>query len=202
MLYDCPLRTDSVLLTKVIACATLGEFGPNKDSWLRSISSTAHDVPSVELQLGLDEDDERLWDLMDTATCETIEHLAGDPPSVQYWHEASSTWQHVRPLKAEIRSPVLVHEASCTPVGEVLDEDYKVIGCQNVVSLAHFFHIDRLMLLLQKKLTHGQFVTGSGIFPTAGSWNPTLTIVAFAQELARLLAGSSAKPGSRCGTSS
>jgi choline dehydrogenase-like flavoprotein len=32
-----------------------------------------------------------------------------------------------------------------------------------------------------------QFVTGAGILPTAGSWNPTMTICGFAQDLARRL---------------
>jgi choline dehydrogenase-like flavoprotein len=30
-------------------------------------------------------------------------------------------------------------------------------------------------------------VTGAALFPTAGSWNPTLTICGFAQDLARRL---------------
>ncbi|KAK4552909.1 hypothetical protein LTR86_010041 [Recurvomyces mirabilis] len=148
----------------LISCATLGEFGPNKASWLRSVPDAAYDEPSVELQLSLDETDKKLWDLMDTATCDAIENIARVPSNVEYWHEAAASWTSARPIETDVRSPVLVHEASCTPVGEVLDEQFRVIGCENV------------------------FVTGSGILPTAGSWNPTLTIVAFAQELARISA--------------
>ena len=32
-----------------------------------------------------------------------------------------------------------------------------------------------------------QFVTGAALFPTAGSWNPTLTMCGYAQDLARKL---------------
>lgn len=73
---------------------------------------------------------------------------------------------------------VLVHEASLTSIGESESEcpveaDFRVRGTENVVSQ------------LSSSVAHStdttqQYVTGSGILLAAGSWNPTLTICAFA----------------------
>ena len=93
---------------------------------------------------------------------------------IEYWfddlekRDGSGTWKKdpSQPGKALRRIPGVVHEAcSCwmedgetaaSPVGP----DYRPRGVDNV------------------------YVTGSAIFPSAGSWNPTLTMVGFAQDLA------------------
>ncbi|KAF8874311.1 hypothetical protein CPB84DRAFT_1853642 [Gymnopilus junonius] len=60
--------------------------------------------------------------------------------------------------------PGIVHEASLIPLGKgnkcPVDENYKVKGVSNV------------------------YVTGAALFPTSGSWNPTMTMCGFAQDLA------------------
>ena len=91
---------------------------------------------------------------------------------LEYWHDdgtgsGNGTWNKQLPAKTEIRIPGVVHEASTLYVGHesdpgaCLDESYRPFGCKNV------------------------YVTGGAILPTAGSWNPTLTLCGYAQDLAK-----------------
>ncbi|MFL6631034.1 MAG: GMC oxidoreductase [Massilia sp.] len=64
--------------------------------------------------------------------------------------------------------PIIVHEASWLWIGEdpatsVVGLDYRPHGVRNV------------------------YVTGGGLSPTSGSWNPTLTMCGLAQDLAEKL---------------
>ena len=67
----------------------------------------------------------------------------------------------------ERRIPGLVHEAGPVWMGEqgksVVGPDFRPWGVNNV------------------------YVTGGGLFPTSGSWNPTLTMCGLAQHLADTL---------------
>ena len=78
------------------------------------------------------------------------------------------TWSSERPGIPERRVPGLVHEGSALAIGET-DEfavglDYRLRGTENV------------------------YVTGGCLWPTGGSWNPTMTMAALAQDLADRLA--------------
>jgi hypothetical protein len=169
-----------------VACATLGELGEdNHDSWL-CLKASSDATSNVDFQFLLNRNDKRLWDLMDLATFQTIEALALDSQNIEYWSEHGQGWIKRRPSKTERRSPMLVHEAGLTSVGDAqhprtLDEHFKVRGCDNVVSPVLSYTQKHAEFL-------PQFVTGGGILPTAGSWNPTLAICGFAQEVARDLA--------------
>jgi len=70
----------------------------------------------------------------------------------------------VQPSKEKRRVPALVHEGSVLYIGEEQDApvalDYKLRGSNNV------------------------YVTGGGLWPQGGFWNPTMTMVALAQDLA------------------
>ena len=92
--------------------------------------------------------------------------------NLEYWHDdgtgsGDGIWKKERPAQKEIRIPGVVHEASTLYVGKesepgaCLDESYRPFGCKNV------------------------YVTGGAILPTAGSWNPTLTLCGYAQDLAK-----------------
>ena len=117
-----------------------------------------------------------LWDLMDEATLQTIATMAGSGQagSVEFWHDdpqgppGSGTWSAQPPTEAERRIPGLVHEAGPVWMGEpgesVVGADFRPHGIENV------------------------YVTGAGLFPTSGSWNPTLTMCGLAQHLADTLA--------------
>jgi choline dehydrogenase-like flavoprotein len=106
---------------------------------------------------------------MDQATYETIETMSsGKVSNIEYWDTTSQGWIKKRPAVDTIRIPGIVHEASTAYVGPEneggsLDDFYRPHGIKNV------------------------YVTGGAIYPTAGSWNPTLTMCGFAQDLARKL---------------
>jgi choline dehydrogenase-like flavoprotein len=92
----------------------------------------------------------------------------------EYWTDADADagsggcWGPAPPPRAQIRLPIIVHEASplwigADPASSVVGLDYRPHGVNNV------------------------FVTGGGLFPTSGSWNPTLTMCGLAQDLAARL---------------
>ncbi|RYZ14937.1 MAG: GMC family oxidoreductase, partial [Myxococcaceae bacterium] len=74
------------------------------------------------------------------------------------------------PSQKHIRLNIIVHEASplwmgADPATSVVGLDYRPHGVRNV------------------------YVTGGALFPTSGSWNPTLTMCGLAQDLADRLRG-------------
>jgi hypothetical protein len=155
----------------VFVCATLGEIGEgNPENWVRPNAGT-DPTTNVTLQVVPDADDMKLWDVMDQATLETIDAMAGSG-AVEYWNESPSSpgggsWSTRPPDEQERRIPGLVHEAGPVWMGEegssVVGPDFRPWGVANV------------------------YVTGAGLFPTSGSWNPTLTMCGLAQHLADTL---------------
>ena len=159
-------------MTSVFAvCATLGEFDEhNRDSFVRRNPQDDDPTTNVKVQLTLSEKDKHLWDVMDKATYDAITVMAGPAASnLQYWHN-NGGWKSTKPPTLDIRVPGAVHEASTLYMGELsdpmasVDKEYRPFGSKNV------------------------YVTGAAIFPSAGSWNPTLTMCGYAQDLARKLA--------------
>ena len=124
----------------------------------------------MKLQYALAEQDRELWNLMDTATYETIEVMSTPPTSqpseeLEYWHSnktgQAGFWAKERPEVSDIRVPGILHEASTAYAGAEaeggsVDELGRPHGISNVC------------------------VIGGALFPTAGSWNPTLTMCGFA----------------------
>jgi len=169
------LRTSSDYL--VFVCAVLGELdAANPDSWMRP-NEQADPTTNVTLQVLANAVDATTWDGMDAATFDMLEQALSPrgAASVEYWHgdpgTETGTWTTTRPAETERRVPALVHEGSplwidANPSEGVVAEDYRPHGVDNV------------------------YVTGAGLWPTSGSWNPTLTMVALAQDLADRLAGS------------
>jgi len=108
---------------------------------------------------------------MDTATYDTIKEMAGGDEhesSIDWWDETSHGWIKTKPAVDTIRIPGIVHESSTCfmgpkEIGGSLDELYRPHGIENV------------------------HVTGAALFPTAGSWNPTMTMCGYAQDLAHKL---------------
>jgi len=158
----------------VFVCAVLGELDErNKNNWLKG-NGLADPTTNVTLQVLANETDADTWDVMDDGTFALIEQVLSPKgrDAVEYWHGApdQGSWTKARPTIEERRVPGLVHEGSTLwidkepgkgPVGT----DYRPLGITNV------------------------YVTGGGLWPTSGSWNPTLTMVALAQDLADQLAG-------------
>ncbi|KZV86632.1 FAD/NAD(P)-binding domain-containing protein [Exidia glandulosa HHB12029] len=157
----------------VLICATLGELDENnKDSWVKPNRQDLDVTTNIKLQVTLDETATALWRVMDQATYDTIAVAAGDMENkIEYWHDDKSNpgWHSEKPSRTESHVPGVVHECSTLYMGPESDpqaavgDDYALHGCKNV------------------------YVTGGAIFPSAGSWNPTLTMSCYAQDLARKL---------------
>ena len=161
----------------VFVCATLGEFTEdNPDNWFKPDPNDSDVSTNMKLQYTLAEQDRKFWNFMDKATYDTIDVMStastSSQPKPEYWHSnktgQAGFWAKDRPEVSDIRVPGIVHEASTAYVGDEaeggsVDELGRPHGIGNVC------------------------VTGGALFPTAGSWNPTLTMCGFAQHLARKL---------------
>ncbi len=158
----------------VFVCATLGEVSEkNPNNWIRR-NSEQNPTTNISLQLIPGEEDMRLWKVLDEATDQTIKAMttSGGTPEIEYWidsPEGGGSWSTSHPGKHQMRLNIVVHEASPLWMGtdsqtSVVDTDYRPHGVKNV------------------------YVTGAALFPTSGSWNPTLTMCGLAQDLADRIA--------------
>jgi choline dehydrogenase-like flavoprotein len=157
----------------VIVCATLGEVNEkNPRNWIRR-NGGGDPTTDISVQLQTGPEELALWDVLDEATYQTIAAMVsrgGASPAIEYWTDADGggeggAWGPARPPRDKIRLNVIVHEASPLWMGEdpatsVVGLDYRPLGVHNV------------------------YVTGGALFPTSGSWNPTLTMCGLAQDLA------------------
>lgn len=112
----------------------------------------------------LDEADHEAWDALDACAEHILEAVAGGA-AVEYWSAASRSW---RPHLEVRRMPFAFHETGTLWMGDeasgaVTDEDGRLRGSSNV------------------------YVLGGATFPTRGSWNPFLTMVALSRRLADTL---------------
>jgi choline dehydrogenase-like flavoprotein len=157
----------------VFVCAVLGELDHlNAKNWMR-INSGDDPTTNVTLQVLANETDAATWNTMDQATFDMLKALSPKGAgAIQYWHGSPDVgeWNSRQPTVDERRVSGLVHEGSTLwinrePENGVVGEDYRPHGVDNV------------------------YVTGGGLWPRSGSWNPTLTMVALAQDLADKLAG-------------
>jgi hypothetical protein len=158
----------------VFVCAVLGELDERNPE--NHLVRNGGDDPTcnVTLQAITNPIDATTWDTMDTATFQMLEDVLSPAGAdqVEYWHgdPDKGSWSSARPTIPERRVPGLVHEGTVLPIGEEATPvgiDYRLRGVDNV------------------------YVTGGGLWPTGGSWNPTMTMVALAQDLADSL---SARP--------
>lgn len=163
----------------VFVCAVLGELDEaNPQNWLMPNGGT-DPTTNVMLQVLASPKDEETWDTMDAGTFQLIEDVLSPKgaEAVEYWLGApdAGEWSRSRPSAELRRVPALVHEGSPLWVGA---DDEGPVGCD-----------------YRPKGVDNVFVTGAGLWPTGGSWNPTMTMVALAQDLAdRLLAQPSPVP--------
>lgn len=153
----------------VFVCAVLGELDfRNSETWFRGNPSDPDPTTNSLLQIVENANDAATWDAMDRATFRVLEEILSPhgKERVEYWHgdPDNGSWQAARPYIGQRRVDALVHESSTLHIGTgpdaPVDLDYRLKGSQNV------------------------YRTGGGLWPQGGSWNPTLTMVALAMDLA------------------
>lgn len=153
----------------VLVCAVLGELDDrNRESWFLENKQDENITTNSMLQIIKNKSDGETWDAMDSATFGILEEAISPKgsKSVEYWHgdPNKGKWSSKRPAKKARRVDALVHESSTLHIGKAksapVDLDYKLRGSTNV------------------------YVTGGALWPQGGSWNPTMTMVALAQDLA------------------
>eukprot|EP00904_Undaria_pinnatifida_P008567 jgi/Undpi1/4840/HiC_scaffold_19.g08193.m1 len=158
----------------VYVCAVLGEMDASttQNRFLANPADPDPTTNSVLRMVTSGKADEATWQTMDDATFEMLEnvlspaHNPGEASKVKYWHGTPDVgeWLAQRPPVAQYRVDAIVHESSTLHVGAAsdapVDLNYQLKGTENV------------------------FVTGGGLWPRGGSWNPTLTMAALALDLA------------------
>ncbi|WP_296424036.1 GMC oxidoreductase [Yoonia sp.] len=153
----------------VFVCAVLGELDfRNPQNGFRANPCDDNPTTNSLLQVVETGRDAETWDAMDQATFGVLEDVLSPLGAhrVEYWHGTpdEGTWTSDRPTEAERRVDGMVHEGSTLHIGD--DEtapvglDYKLQGADNV------------------------YITGGALWPQGGSWNPTMTMVALAFDLA------------------
>lgn len=157
----------------VFVCAVLGELDyRNEDNWFRFNQYDNNPTTNSILQFGENSNDFETWGAMDKATFDIIEQVLSPKgaSSVEYWHghPDDGEWRSDQPDVGARRINALVHESSTLHVGAEedapVDVDYRLKAANNV------------------------YVTGGGLWPQGGSWNPTLAMVAMALDLAEKVA--------------
>ena len=152
----------------LFVCAILGELSTNAGTFFYQENKldSKRQEPSyfTNSTLALNqfsEEDERLRTHMESVTFKIIEDLLASDEKVDYWNFEKNQWQSEQ---AKFRAPGLVHESSTMKIGESdkdpIDINYRPRGLNNV------------------------YVTGASLWPSGGSWNPTLSMCVLAQNLA------------------
>jgi choline dehydrogenase-like flavoprotein len=154
----------------LFVCAQVGELDHcNAQNCLKLDENSDDPTANVILQAALNSRDRVLWNTMEEATFQMLEQVLSPQgrERVEYWHAngTSVSWEHKRPSREQMRGSALFHEASTLWIGNedyssVVGLDYRPHGVKNV------------------------FITGGALWPSAGSWNPTLSMVGLAQHLA------------------
>jgi len=153
----------------IFVCAVLGEldYDNDKNKFLKNSSDPEVTTNSILRVMSDGKEDMKTWDAMDEATFSTIENIAScNKDQIEYWQNGQG-WTRDRPSIKNRRVDALVHESSTLHFGDKSDKnapvdasDYKLKGVENV------------------------YVTGAGLWPQGGSWNPTMTMVALSLDLA------------------
>ncbi len=153
----------------VFVCAVLGELDyRNQENWFKPNDQDENITTNSLLQVIENQNDAETWSAMDQATFDLLEKVLSPQgkKQVEYWHGTpdSGHWDRERPSQKQRRVDALVHESSTLHLGTEqtapVDLNYQLKGTKNV------------------------FITGGGLWPQWGSWNPTPTMVALTQHLA------------------
>ena len=159
----------------LFVCTALGEIGEENGENPVRLNGGTDPTTNISVQMLAGPREMALWDVLDDAACQAVEALASRdasaPACVEYWVDEgqSGDWHSARLPRRQLRSHRIVDEASSLWIGE--DPSSSVVGLDYRPHGVHNVH-----------------VTGGALFPTAGAWNPTLTLCGLAQDLADRLA--------------
>jgi choline dehydrogenase-like flavoprotein len=151
----------------LFVCAVLGELDFRNHQNHFRLNGDSDPTTNMTLQVLLNDVDCATWNTMDEATFQMLEQALspGGFGAVEYWHGSPEhgSWSSQRPDEVERRVAGMVHEGSTLWIGDdgnsPVGLDYRPVGVDNVS------------------------VTGGALWPTGGSWNPTMTMVALVHDL-------------------
>ncbi|KAG9313755.1 hypothetical protein JVU11DRAFT_6111 [Chiua virens] len=161
----------------IVACVMLGEIDEtNEECWVHPNLDNPDVTTNIRLQSHSRRGTRQRCHVSCAIRLQAIDAMAGvEKANLQYWHENGDggKWEESQPDLSKFLMAGIVHESSTLYMSDQINQDatasidsnYKVFGSGNV------------------------FATGASIFPTSGSWNPTLTMCGYAQDLAKKLAG-------------
>lgn len=169
-----------------IVCAVLGEldYKNNQNHFVANPNLVDSDITTNSLlSVYANGNDLKVWDAMDQFTFDVLEELLYDKEGkekkgVEYWingkygkkPEGDTPKEILKKMREYIRVDSMVHEASTMWIDKV-DRD-GVVGP------------DYRLIIDAEKSVENVYITGGSLWPSGGSWNPTLTMVAMTQDLA------------------
>ena len=149
---------------------TLHSLGETTEEWQRRsgarLELNTDPDTGLDLYMPLTPNDLELWEAMDEAADHVVRALARGA-KVEYYRGMKGSepvWTKSLPTRAKRRRKDLVHEAGTTWMGRTADSSVTDL-------FGRFHHVENV------------YVVGSGLFPTCGAWNPTLTAVALVDYL-------------------
>lgn len=144
----------------IFVLAILGETEIGDPNGLKKNRQTNDLTSNVTLKWAISEMDKVTWTAMEQISIQLIKGLAGKE-TPEFWDDKEKKWS--TKLPTDCRVDGMVHESSVLPItsdpNSIVDTSFRPRGVHNV------------------------YVTGSSLWPTAASWNPTMTMCAFAQTL-------------------
>jgi hypothetical protein len=163
----------------VFVYALLGELETKPENHFTMFNANAEDKAcNCKLAYSIGENDKKVWCEMEKVGFDSLEQIFANEKAgnVEYWNFFTNTWTSDR---FALRVPGMVHESSVVPMGT---EDNGAVGFDFAPygTESRSFQDGTDVEIINKNV----YVTGSGLWPSGPSWNPTLTMCAFAQKLA------------------
>ncbi|KAH8822170.1 hypothetical protein DL96DRAFT_1714521 [Flagelloscypha sp. PMI_526] len=142
----------------IVSCSTLGELPTDTDSWVKHNKSNPDVTTNVRLQIDVTPKTAELWNETEESTFDAVKVIASKQAPLS---SIGTTTQKVGRLASALYMAKNLEEDKTASV----DLNYRPYGLE----------------------AGNVYVTGAGLLPTAGSWNPTPTICGYAQDLAKKL---------------